>query len=181
MPELPKGTKQSPSIKARALRLLSLREFSRKDLKNKLLEAVNTQIKINKSKGLIHPDIEQETKSKETEIEVVLDDFEARGWLSDLRFAEALVRSRSPRYGLRKIQNELQKSGVDLEKTGKLLRELKETEYVRAHTLWLKKFGVIGANQKEKGRQYRFLVSKGFGSDSVSKIIEGSRTRGITE
>ena len=90
MPELPKGTKQSPSIKARALRLLSLREFSRKDLKNKLLEAVNTQIKINKSKGLIHPDIEQETKSKETEIEVVLDDFEARGWLSDLRFAEAV-------------------------------------------------------------------------------------------
>ena len=181
MPDVPKASKQSPSLKARALRLLSLREYSRKDLKIKLLEALNEPKKVNGNDGQTHCNMDQATNSKEIEVEAILDEFEVRGWVSDLRFAEALVRSRSGRYGVRKIQNDLQKAGVDSEKTSELLRELKETEYVRAHALWLKKFGEIGANQKEKGRQYRFLVSKGFGSDIVSRVISGNRTRGITE
>jgi len=166
-----KGNKQSPSLKARALRLLSMREYSRKGLAAKLQESAARMLKL-------HP-LEERAQTLASEaplavqIEAVLDDFEARGWLSDQRFAEALVRRRSERFGTRKIQDELKQAGVDSAKTADLLRSLKETEYQRAHELWLRKFGEIAQEQKERARQYRFLASKGFSSDVVSRVVAG--------
>jgi regulatory protein len=166
-----KSQKQSPSLKARALRLLSMREYSRKGLSVKLEESAARMLKISSTKE------GDEAGAPEipltSQIEAVLDDFEARGWLSDERFAEALVRRRSERFGARKIQDELAQAGVDSSKTSELLRSLKETEYQRAHELWQRKFGVLATEQKERARQYRFLASKGFSSDVVSKIVAG--------
>ena len=166
-----KRNQQSPSLKARALRLLSMREYSRKGLSAKLEESAARALKLKPA----------EEGSEELaqgvplaiQIEAVLDDFEARGWLSDQRFAEALVRRRSERFGARKIQDELSQAGVDSAKTAELLRNLKETEYQRAHELWLRKFGVLATEQKERARQYRFLASKGFSSAVVSKVVAG--------
>lgn len=166
-----KSKKQSPSLKARALRLLSMREYSRKGLAAKLEESAARMLKFQApsedSEELI-PAI-----PLTIQIEAVLDDFEARGWLSDQRFAEALVRRRSERFGTRKIQDELAQAGVDSSKTGDLLKNLKETEYQRAHELWMRKFGALATEQKERARQYRFLASKGFSSDVVSKVVAG--------
>jgi len=166
-----KSTKQSPSLKARALRLLSMREYSRKGLAAKLEESAARMLKLKP----LEEDSEDLAPSipLSTQIEAVLDDFEARGWLSDQRFAEALVRRRSERFGTRKIQDELAQAGVDSSKTADLLRGLKETEYQRAHELWLRKFGALATEQKERARQYRFLASKGFSSDVVSKVVAG--------
>ena len=166
-----KSKKQSPSLKARALRLLSMREYSRKSLAAKLEESAARMLKLNSA----------EEGSEETsptipvtvQIEAVLDDFEARGWLSDQRFAEALVRRRSERFGTRKIQDELAQAGVDSSKAADLIKNLKETEYQRAHELWLRKFGALATEQKERARQYRFLASKGFSSEVVSKVLAG--------
>jgi len=166
-----KGNKQSPSLKARALRLLSMREYSRKGLASKLAESAARMLKLHPLEGdseVPVPDV-----PLEVQIEAVLDDFEARGWLSDQRFAEALVRRRSERFGARKIQDELAQAGVDSSKTADLLKNLKETEYQRAHELWLRKFGVLATEQKERARQYRFLASKGFSSAVVSKVVAG--------
>jgi regulatory protein len=166
-----KSKKQSPSLKARALRLLSMREYSRKGLATKLEESAARMLKFQSSEG----DCEALAAATplSTQIETVLDDFEARGWLSDQRFAEALVRRRSERFGTRKIQDELSQAGVDASKTADLLRQLKETEYQRAHALWVRKFGALATEQKERARQYRFLASKGFSSDVVSKVVAG--------
>ncbi|QWE22383.1 regulatory protein RecX [Polynucleobacter sp. AP-Jannik-300A-C4] len=166
-----KNKKQSPSLKARALRLLSMREYSRKGLAAKLEESAARMLKFQspaEDSEVLEPVI-----PLTTQIEAVLDDFEARGWLSDQRFAEALVRRRSERFGTRKIQDELAQAGVDSAKTIDLLRNLKETEYQRAHDLWLRKFGALAIEQKERARQYRFLASKGFSSDVVSKVVAG--------
>ena len=166
-----KSKKQSPSLKARALRLLSMREYSRKGLAAKLEESAARMLKFQtaaEDSEVLEPVI-----PLTTQIEAVLDDFEARGWLSDQRFAEALVRRRSERFGTRKIQDELAQAGVDSAKTVALLRNLKETEYQRAHDLWLRKFGALAIEQKERARQYRFLASKGFSSDVVSKVVAG--------
>jgi regulatory protein len=166
-----KSKQQSPSLKARALRLLSMREYSRKGLATKLQESAARMLKLKPSEE----DAEELTPvtSLKVQIEAVLDDFEARGWLSDQRFAEALVRRRSERFGTRKIQDELAQAGVDSAKTIGLLKNLKETEYQRAYELWQRKFGVIATEQKERARQYRFLASKGFSSDVVSKVVSG--------
>jgi regulatory protein len=166
-----KSKKQSPSLKARALRLLSMREYSRKGLAAKLEESAARMLKFQA--------LEEDSGNAITsvpltlQIEAVLDDFEARGWLSDQRFAEALVRRRSERFGTRKIQDELAQAGVDSAKTTDLLKNLKDTEYQRAHELWLRKFGAVATEQKERARQYRFLASKGFSSDVVSKVVAG--------
>jgi regulatory protein len=166
-----KSKKQSPSLKARALRLLSMREYSRKGLAAKLEESAARMLKFQ----AVNEDSEEVIPATPLaiEIEAVLDDFEARGWLSDQRFAEALVRRRSERFGTRKIRDELAQAGVDSSKTADLLKNLKETEYQRAHELWLRKFGALATEQKERARQYRFLASKGFSSDIVSKVVAG--------
>ena len=172
-----KGAKQSPSLKARALRLLSLREYSRKGLAAKLAESEARWAKLtkNESENDLGSNLDIPAKASALDIEVILDDFEARGWLSDERFAEALVRRRSERYGTRKIQGELERAGVDSNKSAQLLKTLKETEYQRAYDLWSRKFGVAAQEQKERARQYRFLASKGFSSEVVSKVIGGQR------
>jgi regulatory protein len=162
-----KKVKQSPSLKARALRLLSLREYSRKGLAAKLAESETRWSKLGGEQA------EQTPESKNAQIEAVLDDFEARGWLSDERFAEALVRRRSERYGMRKIADELERAGVDSKQSAKLLGALQETEFQRAYELWTRKYGVYAQDQKERARQYRFLASKGFGSEIVTKVIAG--------
>jgi regulatory protein len=166
-----KGKKQSPSLKARALRLLSMREYSRKGLAAKLQESEARMLKLNPLED--DSEVSVSGPPLELQIENVLDDFEARGWLSDQRFAEALVRRRSERFGARKIQDELAQAGVDSAKTADLLKGLKETEYQRAHELWNRKFGALATEQKERARQYRFLASKGFSSDVVSKVVAG--------
>ena len=171
MSALGSKNKQSPSLKARALRLLSMREYSRKGLEAKLQESVARMLKLNPPEGDTEAINSDEPVS--LQIAAVLDDFEARGWLSDQRFAEALVRRRSERFGTRKIQDELAQAGVDSAQTADLLRNLKETEYQRAHELWLRKFGVVAQEQKEKARQYRFLASKGFSSEVVGKVVAG--------
>jgi regulatory protein len=172
-----KGAKQSPSLKARALRLLSLREYSRKGLAAKLAESEARWAKLakNQLEADSGDDLDTPPKASTLDIEVILDDFEARGWLSDERFAEALVRRRSERYGTRKIQDELERAGVDSNKSAQLLKTLKETEYQRAYELWSRKFGVTAQEQKERARQYRFLASKGFSSEVVAKVIGGQR------
>ncbi|QWE12258.1 recombination regulator RecX [Polynucleobacter sp. AP-Titi-500A-B4] len=162
-----KKPKQSPSLKARALRLLSLREYSRKTLAAKLAESEARWAKLGAEQ------IDQTPQAKALSIEAVLDDFEARGWLSDERFSEALVRRRSERYGTRKIADELERAGVDSKQSAKLLGALKETEFQRAYDLWSRKYGQKAQDQKERARQYRFLASKGFSSDVVSRIIGG--------
>lgn len=160
-----KKHKQSPSLKARALRLLSLREYSRKSLAAKLAESEARWAKLTEA--------EVDPQVSALSIEAVLDDFEARGWLSDQRFAEALVRRRSERYGVRKIQEDLQRSGVDAKQSAKLLMDLKETEFERAYGLWVKKYGAKAQDQRARARQYRFLASKGFSLEVVTKIIGG--------
>ena len=162
-----KKPKQSPSLKARALRLLSLREYSRKELANKLAQSEARRAKANPES------LDQSVQELPADIEAVLDDFEARGWLSDARFAEALVRRRSERYGTRKIADELERAGVDPKQSAQLLGSLKGSEFERAYTLWSRKYGQKALDQKERARQYRFLASKGFSSEVVARIISG--------
>jgi regulatory protein len=182
MPDSLGSKKQSPSLKARALRLLSQREHSRTELAKKLGDYLSLQAKADRASGAQDRDQEQNQAdtpalSHEVQINTVLDDFEKRGWLSDARFAEALVRRRSERYGVRKIKDELQRAGVASDDSAALLDGLKNTEFERAKELFERKFDGVSEDQKMRARQYRFLVSKGFTPEIVAKVI-GGRQKG---
>ena len=184
MPDSVRSKKQSPSLKARALRLLSQRDHSRSELAKKLGGYLSLQAKVDRANNAHDHDHDQEKSpadtpalSHEVQIAAVLDDFEKRGWLSDTRFAEALVRRRSERYGMRRIKDELQRAGVASDASAALLDGLKNTEFERAKELFERKFGEIAEDQKMRARQYRFLVSKGFNPEIVAKVI-GGRQKG---
>jgi len=182
MPDSVGPKKQSPSLKARALRLLSQREHSRVELAKKLGDYLSRQAKADHANDALDSDqgksrSDAPALSHEVQIAAVLDDFEKRGWLSDARFAEALVRRRSERYGVRKIKDELQRAGVASNAAAALLDGLKNTEFERAKELFERKFGGTTEDQKVRARQYRFLVSKGFNPEIVAKVI-GGRQKG---
>ena len=145
------------SLRARALQYLARREYSRAELRSKLLPHVS-----------VNEDFEQ---SPPVNIEVLLDDFTARGWLSDARATTQLLHAKRSRFGIQRITHELRQKGVAENLIEEALPQLKETELEAAREVWRKKFGVAPKDAKEKARQVRFLQSRGFALDVVLKVL----------
>src|SRR3954469_20691791 len=83
------GRKSQPSLKHRALRMLARREHSREELRRKL----------------------ERLAGEGDDVAAILDDLTARGWLSDARYAELSIRAHSPRFGPRKLAQQLRNRG----------------------------------------------------------------------
>jgi regulatory protein len=143
---------QAPSLMGRALRYLSRREHSRQELRKKLLPYAESDI----------------------ELDELMTKLEAQSWLSDERFAESLVRRKSERYGSLKIVEELKQQGIEGESLIEIKERLKVSDAMRAWELWQRKFdSTITKDPKEKSKQMRYLVSKGFPLSVVTKIVDG--------
>jgi len=139
------------SLRERALRLLARREHTRRELARKL--AADTE------------DL--------AAIETLLDELEARGWLSEARVAEQLVHSRRNRFGIRRIERDLRGKGVSDEAVAAALTQLKEGELEAARGVWRRKFGRLPASGAERAKQIRFLQGRGFDLDVIFKVIKG--------
>ncbi|HXF67962.1 MAG TPA: recombination regulator RecX [Burkholderiales bacterium] len=139
------------TLRTRALRLLARREHSRAELARKLA-----------------PHSEDPAQ-----LERVLDELQARGWLSERRLAEQIVHARRARYGARRIERELVEKGVAREVLAEALPELRRGELDAARGVWKKKFGRQPRSAAERARQVRFLQGRGFGLDVILKIVKG--------
>jgi len=51
------------------------------------------------------------------------------------------------------------------------LPDLKDSELDTARVVWQRKFGNIAQDEKEKGKQVRFLQSRGFSMDIIFKVL----------
>ena len=60
--------------------------------------------------------------------------------------------------------------GVDSETISESLEQAGD-EFERARTLWQRKFGKPPADRRERDRQVRYLASRGFDFDVVSKLV----------
>jgi len=140
------------SLKARALRFLSLREHSRLELGRKL------------SKYAEEGD----------DVEALLDLLEKNNWLSQERFSESLIHRRAARYGNSRIVAELQSHGVNGEALQELKSNLADTEIARAAEIWQRKFGAVATDPQERNKQMRFLLQRGFSQRAVLKALKGS-------
>ena len=151
-----------PSLRGRALRLLARREFTRQDLEKRLRRYVT----------------DGADAGNAAELETLLDDFAERGWLSDARYADALVRKRTGQYARRSIAQELKKAGVNEEVTAAALAEMNpDEEFAAALALCQRKFRHAPADQKEKARQIRFLQSRGYSLSLVLRVLKHSGTQ----
>jgi regulatory protein len=146
--------KNPPTILQRAVALLARREHSRDELAHKLARYLGEG-------------------DDAAGIDAALDQLEARGMLSDARFAAALVRSRGERFGTERVTQELRQRGVDPEVARRAVDALKQTEFERARAVWCRKFGTVARNEAERARQVRFLTARGFRADVILRIVKG--------
>ena len=139
-------------LRERALGPLARREHSRAELQRKLAP---------------HTENPQELVD-------LLEDLARRGWLSDARFAEALVHDKQAKFGVSRLAYELRERGVEESVIRDQLIELKESELERARQVWQSKFGTFPEDVKARAKQMRFLQSRGFSFDVIGKVLRGN-------
>jgi len=156
--------KSELSLRARALQYLARREYSRAELRGKLLPHIQADA-----------DFEQAFDSSgHVNLDTLLDDLTARGWLSDERATAQLVHAKRSRFGTQRITHELRQKGIAEELISAALPALKESELEAARDVWQRKFGIAPKDDKEKARQMRFMQSRGFGFDVIFKVLKTS-------
>jgi regulatory protein len=138
-----------PDLRTRALKLLARREHSRVELVSKLAPHAR----------------------EDDHLDALLDEFEARGWLSDARFAEALAHDRKGRYGSRRIARELSLRGVSEDIVERAVATVQQNEAMAAREVWRRKFGSIPRDRAEHARQARFLAGRGFSWDAIEAVL----------
>ena len=141
--------REGMTLRERALGLLARREHSRAELQRKLSP---------------HTEDAQELID-------LLDDFTRRGWLSDARFAEALVHDKQAKFGTSRLAYELRERGVEDSVIREQMVTLKDSELDRARQVWQSKFGVLPEDAKARAKQMRFLQSRGFSFDVIGKVL----------
>ncbi len=145
------------SLRARALQHLARREYSRAELRAKLLP---------------HAQVEEDFEQLQpVDLDALLDDLTARGWLSDERATTQFVHAKRSRFGTQRITHELRQRGISDELIDAQLPELKETELESALAVWRRKFPHPPSDQREKAKQMRFLQSRGYSMDTIYAVI----------
>jgi len=152
--------KSEPSLRSRALQYLARREYCRAELRGKLLRHAEA-----------NHDFEQVSHA---ELDALLDELAARGWLSDTRAAAQFVRLKRSRFGMQRITHELRQKGIAGELINAALPTLKEGELEAAREVWKKKFGNLPQDEREKARQIRFMQSRGFSVEVIIKLMHNA-------
>jgi regulatory protein len=135
----------------RALRYLAQREYSRRELQQKL--------------AMHDRSLTPGTLSD------LLDKLEQDGFLSTQRAAEQIIRTRRSRFGSRRILHELKEKGIDEHLMGTILPALKETELKAASAVWQKKFAGLPDTREERAQQMRFMLNRGFSMETIQQVL----------
>jgi regulatory protein len=141
-----------PSLKGRALRLLSQREHSRAELERKLAP---------------HEEVPGELAK-------ALDELQARDFINDGRAIESVVHRRAGKWGAAKVKQELTTKGLTGEAVAQALAGLKDTELRRAQEVWRKKFGSPAPDPQTRAKHMRFLLTRGFSAEVVRQVVSGA-------
>ena len=109
--------------------------------------------------------------SDPVELDALLDDLQVRGWLSEQRLADGLLRAAAGRYGARKVVEQLHDKGVSLDVMLQARERARESEFESAMALWRKRFGQSPADLRERARQIRFLERRGFDPEMIRRML----------
>ncbi|MDB5890547.1 MAG: recombination regulator RecX [Polaromonas sp.] len=140
------------SLKGRALRYLAGREHSRAELERKLAA-------------------HEETPGQ---LAQVLDELEARDFISETRVVASVINRRAARFGAARVRHELLGKGVGADAVAEAVAGLKVTEAERAREIWRRKFGEPASDAAGRAKQMRFLASRGFGAEAIRCAVAGT-------
>ncbi|MBA3594684.1 MAG: recombination regulator RecX [Pseudomonadota bacterium] len=141
------------SLKGRALRCLAQREHSRAELERKLAAHAESP----------------------EQLAQVLDDLQAKDFISEVRVVESVINRRAARFGASRIKYELLNKGLSADAVTTAVLQLKQSEDDRAREVWLRKFGVPAADAAGQARQMRFLLTRGFSNEVVRRTLRQAR------
>jgi regulatory protein len=145
--------KTEPSLRARAMRFLARREHSRAELQRKLSAVAE----------------------EGDDVEALLDELASKGWLSDARFAELAVRSKARRFGPLRVAYQLRAKGVGEETIAIAFASAGAEGAADLEKVWSSRFSSAPADQRERGRQVRFLQGRGFALEDILRFLKGMR------
>lgn len=178
------------TLKGKALQLLAMRDYSRAEMEGKLQQWLRTQAA--KDANLADAKNADAKHAAETgampsgdaaecsatsmeqqqgQIAAVLDELQAKGFLSDQRAAEALLHRKGGKFGTARLRHELQRKGIDADVARDCLQDMAASDLERARALWQKKFGALATTPAERARQMRFLAGRGFGVDIIQRVM----------
>jgi regulatory protein len=141
------------TLKQRAVAMLARRDYARAELAARLTAG-----------GANRDDVER-----------LLDELEQAGYLSDVRYASAVVHQKAGTYSRRAIAHALREKGVTGPAATSALAELEHVdELATALALWQRRFGVPPADEREKARQLRFLLSRGYSHSIAFKVLKAA-------
>jgi len=137
-------------LKARALRHLVRREHSRAELARKLTPHAESP----------------------AAVEAVLDLLSSRMQQSDARYAEERARALSRKYGGARIRHDLRSKGIP----EALVQSAAGVagEFDRARAILERKYREPASTREEWARRARFLQSRGFSMEIITRLIRGS-------
>ena len=140
------------SLKGRALKLLGQREHSRLELQRKLAPYVE----------------------EGDDLRAILDELEKRGFISAQRVVDSVIHSKSSRFGTARLVQELRSKGLSDGLVRNTADRLRATELERAQAVWQQRFGGAPATDpKERARQMRFLLGRGFSGETTRRVVRG--------
>lgn len=148
-------------LRNKALRLLTTREHSREELLRKLAQA-----KVRRTR-----EEAKAPKPDKDDIASLVDDLAAQGWQSDDRYAEAIVRRLTGQASRRFIGEKLAQAGIKKDVAATALEALEQDDVAVAQALWTRRFGDTPKDDKDRQRQIRYLLSRGFHLGDAFKLV----------
>ena len=143
---------QNLSLKGRALRALAGRDYSRVELERKL----------------------SSFEEAPGQLAQALDELQAKGFLNEQRAADSLAHRRGQKLGTARVVQEMKARGIAGDAIAQSTAELKATELARAREVGRKKFGQAPEDAAERGKQMRFLITRGFSAEIIRRVVSGS-------
>ncbi|MHA6196799.1 recombination regulator RecX [Pseudomonas wadenswilerensis] len=141
------------AVRRTAMDLLARREHGRAELTRKL-----------RQRGATPEMIEHE-----------LDRLADEGLLSEARYLESYISSRARAgYGPSRIREELTQRGLPRGDVEQALREADIDWQAQLADVWRRKFaGQLPGDPRERAKQTRFLVYRGYSMDKVGRLLSG--------
>lgn len=139
-----------PSLKGRALRLLSQREHSRAELERKLARH----------------------EAQPGTLRRTLDELAAKGFIDEARVVASVLHQRAARHGAARVRQELLHKGIAPAAVAEALAGLQASEFERARQVWRQRFGGgLPQDAAERAKQARFLMGRGFAGAVVARVL----------
>ena len=141
--------KKSINLKAKILDLLSRRDYSYRELQTKLQKYSD--------------DLEL--------IKRLLDEMVAKKFINEERYIENFIYTKSKKFGSQKVKYLLQNKVNDQSLVNQIYAESQIDEFKLAQQIWQRKFASPATESKERAKQIRFMLSRGFSLELILKLM----------